>query len=321
MASRPFSKADPFLQLIILFLICFVSAGVFILAGQGLVNVLWGVDLMQDPGLLKAYENEQAIHINRLLLIFQHFGLFIVPAFVFSKLSSMHWRNYMGFRFILPRFLLGSIVVMALSLPAINGLAWVNQQMNLPDFLAGIEEMFQGFEENAAELTRAITETDRFTILFVNLIIIALIPAFGEEMIYRGLVLPILRRWTGNVHAAVWLSAAMFSAMHLQFYGFLPRLILGALLGYLFVWSRSIWAPIAAHFTNNALALILMFLMYRGDIPGEIDEFNLGPGDFIWLFISLVGIFVVIRFLLRSAKGWKDNHKAERLRYSSGEEN
>ncbi len=311
MGMKPFSNAEPFLQLIILFLISFVSAGIFILAGQGLVAALWGVSIMDAPDVLRNYDNPQAVNINRVLLLFQHFGLFIVPAFVFSKLSSTHWKTYIGFRPALKPFIWGSALIMILSLPAINAMSWINEQMVLPDFLHRLEEVFQGLEDTAAQLTAALTETGEIGPLLANLFIIALIPAIGEEMIFRGLMIPILRRWTNSAHWAVWISAILFSSMHLQFYGFLPRLILGALLGYLFVWSRSLWAPIIAHFTNNALALVVIFLMSRGNLETDLDSFEPSGSDWVWLGVTIVIAAWLIVYLLRFSKGWQRNDRAE----------
>jgi hypothetical protein len=132
-------------------------------------------------------------------------------------------------------------------------------------------------------------------------------------MIFRGLMVPIFRKWTGNVHVAVWLSAFLFSAMHFQFYGFIPRFLLGALLGYLFVWSKSIWAPIIAHFVNNALALILLFMMARGSISEDLDSFDPDFSDWLLVGISAIAVGGLIFYITKYSKGWKNNRQAEQL--------
>ncbi|MFT5972241.1 MAG: O-antigen/teichoic acid export membrane protein [Cryomorphaceae bacterium] len=121
------------------------------------------------------------------------------------------------------------------------------------------------------------------------------------------------RKWTGNVHVAVWLSAFLFSAMHFQFYGFIPRFLLGALLGYLFVWSKSIWAPIIAHFVNNALALILLFMMARGSISEDLDSFDPDFSDWLLVGISAIAVGGLIFYITKYSKGWKNNRQAEQL--------
>jgi hypothetical protein len=260
------------------------------------------------------YENEQVVQINRVLLLFQHLGLFVVPAIIFAMLSSTKWRKFLGFRFILPQFLIGSAVLMIVALPFINALAWLNEGVEFPSALKGLEDLFVGMEEQAMELTNAIARTDSVFILLMNLLVVAVLPAFGEEMIFRGIILPVLRKWTKNVHVAVWLTAFLFSAMHFQFFGFLPRLVLGAILGYLFVWSKTLWAPIIAHLANNALALVLMFLIARGVIPEEAESFEAGAGDWVWTLLSVGAMIVCILFLSKYAKGWKNHRMAENLR-------
>jgi hypothetical protein len=313
MGSRPFSNADPFLQLIVLFLIAFFCVGIFMLMGQGLLNALWGVNLFENTSALSDYEDENVVQMNRVLLFFQHLGLFVVPALVFARLSSVAWKKYLGFRFIMPRIAIASALVVIAALPLINVMAWLNEGLVLPESLSSLEEVFAGMEETAQKLTMAIAGTGSVSSLMINILVVALLPALGEEMIFRGLMIPIFRKWTGNVHVAVWLSAFLFSAMHFQFYGFIPRFLLGALLGYLFVWSKSIWAPIIAHFVNNALALILLFMMARGSISEDLDSFDPDFSDWLLVGVSAAAVSGLIFYITKYSKGWKNNRQAEQL--------
>ncbi len=300
MSARPFSNADPFLQIIVLFLVCFVCLAVFMLAGSGLANALWGVNFLLDPNAARDFSDPHVVNLNRLLLVFQHLGLFIVPAFVFAKLVSTKSSSYLGFRPVGLRAVLLAALTMAMALPFINLLGYINEQMVLPEWLSGLEALFQQMEESGAELTAALTSTENIGMLIVNIVIVAVLPAIGEELIFRGILLPILHKWTGKVHAAVWISAILFSAMHMQFYGFLPRMVLGAVLGYMFAYSGSIWAPMAAHFTNNAIALVLMFLINKGTLPESIDSFDGGWSSVIIGLVSAGIVFVGLRLLKRS---------------------
>jgi len=288
MAHRPFAKADPFLQVIILFLLSFMGIAVFLFMANGLVNAVWGVSFFSDPASIQDYENPQIVQINRVLLMFQHLGMFVVPAIIFAAVISTNWRNYLGFIPVKPLFALGAVFVMLSALPAINALSWLNMQMQFPEFMSGIEDVFGGMEEGAAELTKAITQTDSVWIFIFNIVVVALLPAIGEEMIFRGALMPVLIKWTGKKHTGVWVSAALFSAMHMQFYGFLPRMMLGALLGYLFLWSRSLWSPIIAHFTNNALAVFLLFMISKGEINEDLDTFTPEGSDLMLLVMSVI---------------------------------
>lgn len=302
MSARPFANSDPFLKLIVLFLLSFVGVTVFMLMGNGLISMLWGVDFFEAPGSVTDYSNPQVVNINRVLLFFQHLGMFVVPAFGFALLISSDWKKVLGFRTPRTQIAIAGILVMVAALPLINALAWMNEMLQLPEFLSGLEAVFAEMEESAAKLTKAITEDSNPIVLAVNILTIAALPAFGEELIFRGLVIPIVRKWSGNVHTAVWVAAILFSAMHLQFYGFVPRMVLGAVLGYLFVWSGSVWVPIIAHFTNNALALTLLFLMSRGSIPKEADEFVLDTANMVWLFASIAAVSGLLWFISRKRK-------------------
>ena len=272
------------------------------LMGNGIISLLWGVDFFEAPGAITDYSNPQVVNINRVLLFFQHLGMFVVPAFGFALLISSDWKEVLGFRKPQTQLVIAGILVMIAALPLINALAWLNEMLQFPDFLSGLETAFAGMEESAAKLTKAITEDSSPIILAVNIITIAALPAVGEELIFRGLVIPIVRKWSGSVHTAVWVAAILFSAMHLQFYGFVPRMVLGAVLGYLFVWSGSVWVPIIAHFTNNALALVLLFFMSRGSIPKEVDEFVLDTENLIWVVASIAAVLGLMWFVGQKRK-------------------
>jgi len=307
MGSRPFANADPFLQIIVLFLLSFFCVGLFILMGQGLLNVLWGVDLFENPQALQDVSNPQVVHMTRVLLVFQHLGLFVVPAILFTRLTSTAtWYKAIGFRPAPINLMFASILVMVMALPLINVMAYFNESINLPDTLSGLEQALAEMEESAQKLTMAIAGTSDFSVLLLNILIIAVLPALGEEMIFRGLLLPLIARWTKSKHLAVWISALLFSAFHLQFYGFLPRLVLGALLGYLFVWTRSLWAPVLAHFVNNALALVLIFMITKGYIEEDVDSFEQTLSDWFWVLGSLVGVGLVIFYLVKNKSEGKE---------------
>ena len=137
--------------------------------------------------------------------------------------------------------------------------------------------------------------------LFINLIMIGLIPAIGEELVFRGVVQKIFSQWSKNVHIGIWSAAFLFSAMHMQFYGFLPRMMLGGLLGYLYVWSGSLWLPIIGHFVNNAGAVLMSYFFQRGDLKLDPDKIG-AENDFGSLIASLVLGSVIIFFIYKNER-------------------
>jgi hypothetical protein len=142
-------------------------------------------------------------------------------------------------------------------------------------------------EARASRLTDAFLGTTTTGGFLVNVLIIAIIPGIGEELLFRGLILRLLRDWFGNVHWAVLLSSALFSALHLQFYGFIPRMVLGILFGYLFIWSGTLWIPILAHMFNNLCAVVAAYLFRKGITTEDYQQLGTVPEWWIYL-ISVV---------------------------------
>ena len=177
------------------------------------------------------------------------------------------------------------------ALPMISLLTEWNKGMELPSFLASMEEMMRQMEESAKEVTDQFLNTSSVGMMFVNLFVIALLPAVGEEMMFRGWLQRVLGK-SVNYHTAIWVSAFVFSAIHFQFYGFIPRMLIGAALGYLYCYTGSLWASIVAHFTNNAVAVISAFLVYNGYI--SINPDLIGTGDTWYLSVASVAVCLTL---------------------------
>jgi membrane protease YdiL (CAAX protease family) len=159
-------------------------------------------------------------------------------------------------------------------------------------------------EALGARITEAFLSTTSAGGLTVNLIMIAVLPALAEELLFRGVLAKLFRDWTRSNHLAVMISAFVFAAIHLQFYGFLPRFLLGVALGYLFFWSGSLWLPIAAHFTNNFLSVMVEFLFRKGLIPTNAENFGFTTSAWLtgFSFITVVLILYLIFRLARKGK-------------------
>ena len=292
--------AHPAAKLILLALLAF--AGIFITMIVGLLVAMpfFGSDLtslvLQGEGL----DLSQNINFSRYFQTLSHIGLFVVPSVVFAWLVGRRPFLYLKTsRSPLKRSLLISALIMIAALPLVNFLMEVNLKLDLPSFLEGLEQWMRNAEEGAEEVTKMFLEVSSLQALLFNLFMIAVIPAFGEEFIFRGIILRVFRQWTGSAHLAVWISALLFSAMHLQFLGFLPRLLLGLLLGYMFVWSRNLWVPIFAHFFNNAAAVIFYYLHYNGYIKLDIEEVGMGAGTSFFVLVS-VGLLIALFMFFRS---------------------
>ncbi|MFT7056681.1 MAG: membrane protease YdiL (CAAX protease family) [Roseivirga sp.] len=180
----------------------------------------------------------------------------------------------------------------------VNGyiIEW-NANINLPEFMSGFEEWAKELEQSMAETTKLFTTFDSFGAFALAFIVVAVIPGIGEELLFRGLLQNSLHRWTRNTHIAIWASAFIFSAIHLQFYGLFPRMALGALFGYLYVWSGNLWYPIIAHIANNGISLTVAYLFQLEIIKVDPDDPETMPIEY-----SIGGLIVcsVLLFLFRN---------------------
>lgn len=213
-----------------------------------------------------------------------------------------------------------AVLLIILASPGISLLSYWNQSITFPPCLAELESSLRAMEDEAADLILLFAKADNVEILIVNLFVMAILPAFGEELTFRGLLFSFFKKEnklstnkldgfsklpTLNSTLIIWISAIIFSAVHMQFFGFIPRMLLGALFGYVYLWSGSLWLPIIMHATNNAFAVIMYNVFdWCGKNPATLDTF--GTGDTLWvgilsLVLTAVGIYF-FRLLLRRTK-------------------
>jgi membrane protease YdiL (CAAX protease family) len=118
------------------------------------------------------------------------------------------------------------------------------------------------------------------------MVVFAVLPAIGEELAFRGIVQNELHRWWKNPHVAIWVAAIIFGVIHMQFYGVVPRIMLGVLFGYLYWWSGNIWVPIIGHFINNGFMVLMMFLAQRRAVNINVESTE--PESLTLSLLSLV---------------------------------
>ena len=223
--------------------------------------------------------------------------MFIFPSIIFAFLVNKNVSKYLTLNIKPLSFsMIAGFFMILLAMPIVSYLAEINEMLKLPESLSGLENWMKNSEEQAMKLTTAFLDTGSISGLSINLLMIAVLPALGEEFVFRGILLRLLKEWTKNIHFAVIISAILFSAMHLQFYGFLPRMMLGVVLGYLFVWSGSIWLPVFVHFTNNAAAVIASYLANKGIIKSDLESFG-STDNITYLILSVVIVGFLIFFI------------------------
>ena len=248
---------------------------------------------------------EQPLSVSSLKWIqfFQSAAMFLLPplcmAYLWSK-QPLEWLKVKGERLKVKGEGVWAVVLMLVALPAINLLAHINEQIALPAFLEPLEAWMKTQEETAKNLTDQFMHVTTFGGLIINLLLMAVLPAISEELTFRGVLMNLFKVKGESVpHLAIWCSAILFSAIHLQFYGFVPRMLMGALFGYMLVWTGSLWTPILMHFTNNAMAVILYFVSLRAGWDIEMMD-AIGTNDTLWLgvvsmVITIVGIYAFRR--------------------------
>lgn len=243
-----------------------------------------------------ATELDQSAKAIRLASTIQSVCFFIIPSLMFAFLCHENARTYLKTEdsYNIYVLILGIFLIIIIQ-PLVDFIGYYNQQMVLPEFMAGLEGWMKANELAAEKTTNLLFADKTITGLILNLLIVAIVAGLAEELFFRGCIQQIIQKVVGNQHLAVWLGAFVFSAMHFQFYGFFPRLLLGAILGYLFVWAGSIWIPVIVHTVNNVIGVILAYLFYDTPEYKELSTFNLDQN----LWITLVSlIFTVIAIIL-----------------------
>lgn len=212
--------------------------------------------------------------------------MFIAPPLILYAITRTQPMLQLGFRAPAKGWmLLIGIALMFISLPLTNILGEWNEKVNFGETL---ETWLKFFEDTAADLTQRMLEVDSIWGLLFNLLVIALIPAIGEELTFRGVLQQALTKGCKNVHVAVFITAFVFSFIHFQFYGFLPRMFLGLLLGYLYYYSGSIWTSILMHFINNGTAVVLGYLEYKNLTDIDWEHFGSTSSLPLWANITVL---------------------------------
>ncbi len=272
--------AHPFLQLVFLVFLMLVVFLIFSFAGLLLAMPLYGLGMADVLRLMQSPPGESNIGLLKYLQCVQTLSLFLVPSVLFIRLSGERVTSWVGWRRTVGwRVLLMSVVLVVALMPVNNFLSSWNSRLHLPEGMAALERMMRMLEENAARLTKAFMTMHSWKDYAVNLFIVGMLAAVGEEMTFRGVIQPVLIRWTGSRHAGVILAGAVFSFFHFQFFGFIPRWLLGVVLGYLFLWSGTLKLSILVHFLNNALAVTAYWLLTPEKVEEGLDRIGAGYPD------------------------------------------
>lgn len=270
------------LIILLLFIVVGATIGVGLIAGLAYIE---GINTQEIVTIVNKDNSLDNRNIVRSVLLINHLTMFILPGIFFAHLFyKNNWARFLHLTKIpLVKNIGLGVLIMLVAIPFVQLSYWMNQQIPLPKWAMTMEN-------STSELIEKLLVVEAPYELLFNILVVAIIPAFSEEIIFRGIVQQKLTNTMSNPHVAIWLTGFIFSAIHMQFEGFIPRLILGALLGYLFYWTKNLWIPILAHFVNNAAQIIIQFLYSR-----EISSIDLDKADEMpWGFGIISLIFVLV---------------------------
>jgi len=292
--------AHPFVQLVFLIFLMLTLFLIFSFLAVLLAVPLFHTTLPEIMSAAGDVQDPRSIALLKYLQLVQSLSLFVIPPIIFVWLKKESLARYFGMR--VPArtglYLVTFIMVIAL-VPVNNFLSHWNQNMVLPKALSGLEQALRAMEESADRLTKAFMEMHSWGAYLFNILLIAVLPALGEEMTFRGVIQPLFIRWTRNVHAGIIITGAVFSFFHFQFFGFIPRWGLGILFGYLYYWSGTIWLPMAAHFFNNALAVTAYRIAGSEMVDQKYDQ--LGVKD-VYLLLGVLILAACLVIFYRNRK-------------------
>ncbi|EMS34862.1 abortive infection protein family [Mariniradius saccharolyticus AK6] len=280
--------------LLSLFVIVLVTIGTLLLL-QGiavlLIPPLFAIPLDELPALLTLKSTSP--HARMAFLFIQGFGGglgFLAAAYIIAKWID---KADMDRQQQLDRFkFMGIAITVVIMLGAVlfNALLidW-NAHVKFPEFLSAFEKFARESEDELMAMTKFLTDFQNTGEFLMGLLVIGILAGIGEEVLFRGVLQPKLQFYIGNPHVGIWLAAFIFSAIHLQFYGFLPRMFLGAVFGYLYHYSGSLTYPIVAHILNNSFTVVMIYLNGLGKV-----EFNIEETEQVSLPLALLGLGVLL---------------------------
>ncbi len=298
MVTTAFRGMNPFAQLMFALFVMVASVLAFMVIGTIVAIPFFGISEMVNSVSAEPLQN---INILKYFQVIQSIGLFVIPPFILGLLyhgnngeylqinRSTRWQSYA----------LAALAIL-ISIPLVNFLGDINSQMKFPEAFSGLEAWMRKMEDAAEVLVEKFMKVEGLSGLLFNIFMIAVIPALGEELMFRGVVQRIFTGWTKNHHWGIWITAFLFSAMHMQFYGFIPRMALGAMFGYLLIWTGTMWVPILAHFVNNTMGVMGYFLINQGVISKDIEKWGTGHGQFPLVILCFVITGVLLFLIFRS---------------------
>lgn len=253
------------IQLVVLML--FMVGGMLIFNSLGELIILL---IYHTPSILEASDPATAIRISQALATV---GAFLLPSLLFAYCQDRQWFNYNLANRHAPQSMVNMVLILSVTLLPVVGLLSSFNQHIMPQEGA-VADFMRNLEDAADQILGLVTSQRSSWDLISNILIFAVLAGICEEFFFQGALQPLLTNWSKNPHIGILLTALIFSALHFQFYGFIPRFLLGIYLGYLFYWSKSLWLPILAHVLHNALSLIIDYTLQGRGIDTDSLQYT-----------------------------------------------
>lgn len=236
----------------------------------------------------------------RFIQISSQIFTFVLPPILYAMLVKEQPFKSLGFNKSTILWLILGVAMMYTILPLNSIFTEWNANIKFPESLASFEKLMQDLQENATEIMMRFINVDTIGGLILNLFMIAGLAALGEELLFRSVIQTSLIRICKNAHIGIFIASAIFSLFHMEFYGLLPRLVLGLLMGYMYYYSRSIWIPMAMHFANNGTIVFLYYLNNIGAINIDVESF--GETNIFILILSIIAMVALFWFTVKLNK-------------------
>jgi membrane protease YdiL (CAAX protease family) len=242
------------------------------------------VEALQDP----ASHPELKIPLYIMQGFATLIGLILAPALWMTRTQTSVTDFFKDHKFEwIPVIITATAVIIFMAVNSVF-IEW-NSNFIFPEFAKGFETWAREREDAATELTTFLTKFESPAELAIAILVIAVLPAIGEEIVFRGLIQNELYRGTKNIHVSIWVAAILFSAIHMQFFGFVPRLLLGALFGYLYYWSGNLTLAMLAHFVNNGISVVAMYFYQQGAFDYDLESTESLPANVVIISIFMTG--------------------------------
>ena len=266
-----------------------INTLIFSYIGRYLGQMIWEVDVTQ---LVKGNLEFTRPHSSalRLTQFLSQLGGFILSVLIAIQVMK---RSFIDFTKLNERppwkWLAVSLFLFICLLP---GLEWLVEWNATIQFPASQEERLRSLHENNQKIYNIMLHYNTGIDLWINLLVMAVLPAISEELLFRGLIMRIFRSMFGNIHAAIWVSALVFAGIHLQAYNIVPMILMAAIFGYLYYFTGSLWVPMILHFLNNASVVLMKYFGIANDSAATTPQYTL---------LFLAGGFILFWYMFRKS--------------------